>query len=469
MEAGIRNRVEIWADGGYRHAHDVVKLHCLGANRIGFGTLAMVSLGCTICRGCQLDTCHVGIATQIETAAEAQLKGLKKFTPQELERAAASCARFFEDLGEEVRALTAQLGYERTQDLVGRSDLLVQARARESVDVSELIAPLDEMLDLEPLDMPGVEEPAGHTAPRSLRLPAGNRVLGTELAGGMARSRIDADLEPAGVAPAPPAAAEGAATEAAGLAVLGTVAEPTLAAAPDPAAIAIESVAGQGLGAFNVDGVDITVIGGAQDGVAKTMYGGKVAVLKGVGRLGTRVNGSVGKSFAYGAQRGRLFVQGDADSRFCIRLSGADVVIGGEPRAPLDDSLGCLADRANLKGFAFEYMTAGRAVVLGDPGPWFCAGQTGGRVYLRVNPELNLTRAALERRRGKGAKVVLAELDELGTADVGELLEAYAVELDRSGQPEEATRVRSLAAAPRRHFLVSLPLGEQTDPSISTE
>ena len=67
MEAGIRNRVEIWADGGYRHAHDIVKLHCMGANRIGFGTLAMVSLGCTICRGCQLDTCHVGIATQIET------------------------------------------------------------------------------------------------------------------------------------------------------------------------------------------------------------------------------------------------------------------------------------------------------------------------------------------------------------------------------------------------------------------
>ena len=86
MEAGVRNRVEIWADGGYRHAHDIVKLHCLGANRVGFGTLAMVSLGCTICRGCQLDTCHVGIATQIESEEEAQLKGLKKFTPQELEQ-----------------------------------------------------------------------------------------------------------------------------------------------------------------------------------------------------------------------------------------------------------------------------------------------------------------------------------------------------------------------------------------------
>ncbi len=85
MEAGLRNRVEIWADGGYRTGHDIVKLHCLGANRVGFGTLAMVSLGCTICRGCQLDTCHVGIATQIETTEQAQEHGLKKFTPQEVE------------------------------------------------------------------------------------------------------------------------------------------------------------------------------------------------------------------------------------------------------------------------------------------------------------------------------------------------------------------------------------------------
>src|SRR5213078_3990363 len=105
----------------------------------------------------------------------------------------------------------------------------------------------------------------------------------------------------------------------------------------------------------------ITVEGGAQDGVAKTMLGGKVAVMKGRNRDGRRVNGSVGKSFAYGAQRGRLFVQGSADSRFCIRLSGADVVVGGEPDGPIRDELGGLADRANIKGFAFEYMTSGRA------------------------------------------------------------------------------------------------------------
>jgi glutamate synthase (NADPH) large chain len=441
MEAGLRNRVEIWADGGYRHGHDIVKLLCLGANRVGFGTLAMVSLGCTICRGCQLDTCHVGIATQIESEQEAQLKGLKKFTPQVYESAVESCARFFGAMGAEVEQIAASLGFERAQDLVGRSDLLVQSRASELVDLDDLIRPLGEMLDL---DVPFDEderEAAGLVASRPLAMASADpeRMRGTAAAGALARERVAV----AAAAPAPSPAA----------------------AAPERFA----AVAGQGLAAFGVEGVDITIEGGAQDGVAKAMYGGKVAVMKGLNRLGRRLNGSVGKSFAYGAQRGRLFVQGDADSRFCIRLSGADVVVGGEPAGPLDDSLGCLADRANLKGFAFEYMTAGRAVVLGDPGPWFCAGQTGGRVYLRVNPAWKLDRAALERRRGAGAKVTLAELDAEGVRDVQELLGAYAGELRDTAQESEAERVTALATAPDEHFLMAVPEREQMDPSVSTE
>ena len=168
MEAGIRNRVEIWADGGYRHGYDIVKLHCLGANRVGFGTLAMVSLGCTICRGCQLDTCHVGIATQIETIAEAQEHGLKKFTPQEIERSSESCARFFGAMGEEVKEVVASLGFERAQDLVGRYDLLEQVGHADRLDLVELITPLEEYLDLEPLDLPVAEEAAEERAEAGL-------------------------------------------------------------------------------------------------------------------------------------------------------------------------------------------------------------------------------------------------------------------------------------------------------------
>ncbi|HXS47492.1 MAG TPA: glutamate synthase-related protein, partial [Solirubrobacterales bacterium] len=178
MEAGLRNRVEIWADGGYRTGHDIVKLHCLGANRVGFGTLAMVSLGCTICRGCQLDTCHVGIATQIETVEQAQDHGLKKFTPQEIDVAAESCARFFGAMGEEVKEVVASLGYERAQDLVGRYDLLEQVSHQEKVDLTPLITPLEEFLDLEPLDLPVAEAmteeraEAGLVVARPIRMEA---------------------------------------------------------------------------------------------------------------------------------------------------------------------------------------------------------------------------------------------------------------------------------------------------------
>ena len=474
MEAGIRNRVEIWADGGYRHGYDIVKLHCLGANRIGFGTLAMVSLGCTICRGCQLDTCHVGIATQIETLEQAQEHGLKKFTPQEVDSAAESCARFFQAMGEEVKEVVASLGYERAQDLVGRYDLLEQVAAHDRIDLAPLITPLDEFLDLEPLDLPVAEEvaesraEAGLVLARPIRMEAkqasaqiaalagdictgrtlrnefprptdaNDRVLGTELAGAIARLRI---FE------------EGPESN-------------------DDVLASLEfnggSIAGQGLGAFNAYGVAIRVEGGAQDGVGKGMLGGTVAVLKGKGAKGQRLNGSVGKSFAYGAQRGRLFVQGSADSRFCIRLSGADVVLGGEPEHDLDDGRGCIVDRANAKGFAFEYMTSGRAVVLGDIGPWACAGMTGGRVYVRQNA-FGIERATIERRLGQGAKVELKDLDAEGLLDVDSLLTHYADELRASDQNEEADRVLKLAADAASNFLMVVPHKFQADPSISTE
>ncbi|MEX2107979.1 MAG: glutamate synthase-related protein, partial [Solirubrobacterales bacterium] len=473
MEAGIRNRVEIWADGGYRTGHDIVKLHCLGANRVGFGTLAMVSLGCTICRGCQLDTCHVGIATQIETVEQAQEHGLKKFTPQEVDLAAESCARFFSSMGEEVKQVVASLGYDRAQDLVGRYDLLEQVAMGDRIDLAPLITPLEEFLDLEPIDLPVAAEAeeraeAGLVAARPIRMEAklasaqiaslsgdvcagrtirnefpratdaNDRVLGTELAGAIARSRIFDDGPEPG--------------------------EDVLASLEFNGG----SVAGQGFGAFNAYGVSIRVEGGAQDGVGKGMLGGVVSVLKGKGVKGKRLNGSVGKSFAYGAQRGRLFVQGSADSRFCIRLSGADVVLGGEPEGDIDDSRGCIVDRASAKGFAFEYMTSGRAVVLGDLGPWACAGMTGGRVYVRQNA-FGIDRDALERRLGEGAKVELKELDSEGVLDLEDLLSHYAEELRATDQDEEADRVLALAAGANDNFLMVVPHKVQADPSISTE
>ena len=135
-------------------------------------------------------------------------------------------------------------------------------------------------------------------------------------------------------------------------------------------------------------------------------------------------------------------MQGSADSRFCIRLSGADVVLGGEPEEPLDDSRGCIVDRANAKGFAFEYMTSGRAVVLGDIGPWACAGMTGGRVYVRVNPDWDLDRTRSTAAWARGPRSSSTELDAEGVLDIEELLGYYAAELRATEQAEEAERIR---------------------------
>jgi len=162
-------------------------------------------------------------------------------------------------------------------------------------------------------------------------------------------------------------------------------------------------------------------------------------------------------------------VEGVADSRFCIRLSGADVILGGEPERPLRDDLGNLAARAQAKGFAFEYMTRGRALVLGDPGPWICSGMTGGRVYLRHWPEMGLTEEAMKRRLAKGAKVAVKPLDARGVEDVRELLSAYIRVLREAKREEKAKRLEKLLENPAEHFRMVEPVSQQVDQGVSTE
>lgn len=465
VASGIRDRVEIWADSGMRSGLDVVKMLLLGANRVGFATLAMVAVGCTVCRGCHLDTCHVGIATQIESLEEGRAKGLKSFVPRDYEEAVQRLVTLFTCVGEEVRQLTAQLGFRRTQDLVGRAELLWQARGLGRVDLAELVAPA-------PWEAPAV--PAAERAPvrryarseltreiaavaagraragepqvchRQAGVTAGDRIIGTSLAGDVARARVRPAVEGARLPDLPP---DFAATIELGEG----------------------SIAGNGLAAFSTGAVSIRVQGGAQDGVGKGMLGGRVVILKNRNRRGQWVNGSVGKSFAYGAQRGLFVVQGDADARCGIRLSGADLILGGRIREPLRDDLGSLATRANLKGFAFEYMTQGRVVVLGDPGPWICSGMTGGVVYVRLQPELGLDREALRRRIAKGARVQLTPVGEQGEKDLTELLSAYHRILLEAQQPEEAAEVMGLMLDCGRHFIALRPVTRQVDPGVTTE
>jgi glutamate synthase (NADPH) large chain len=446
VAAGLRDRVELWCDGGVKSALDVAKLMCLGADRCGFATFAMVALGCTICRGCQLDTCHVGITTQIESAAEAQARGLKKFEPQELERGVANLMRAFGAMRDELARVAARLGVERTADLVGRSDLLVQARGTDRVALAQL-TPVDTSFEegawrkvLASVGAAGTAEGGGSTsrhfefpyqpgtdpyrsgtgtrnesAKGSAPLDPRDRFVGTSASGALARSRIF----------------EGASGGAF-----------TLDA---------DGVAGNGAAAYSAQGLSLTIHGGAQDGAAKTALGGSVTVLKARNAEGRWVDGSVGKCFAYGAQRGRFLVQGGADARAGIRLSGADVVIGGD-----------------VRGFAFEYMTGGRAAILGDPGRWICSGMSGGVVFVRHDPARGLDDAGIRDRIAKGAKVAVRAVSDDDRAVLQELLGAYAEALAASEQADAAADVLALLADPCA-FRAIKPAGEVVDQAISTE
>jgi glutamate synthase (NADPH/NADH) large chain len=454
IEAGLRDKVEIWSDGGLKSGADVVKMMMLGANRCGFATVSMQAIGCTVCRGCHLDTCHVGIATQIDSLAEAEEKGLRRFVPRVFEDAVQALVRVFTGMGEEIREIVAKLGFKHAQDLVGRSDLLKQVGGIGRIDLGDILRPAPIQFKLPSGNVStsdimviaagaeGVEYFPDHLAFNGpiehtwSQVSAEKRIIGSRYSSHRVRDRFDGSYDKL----------------------------PKI-----NLTLTDGSVPGNGLGAFNARGVEITVHGGAEDGVGKMAFGGKIAILKSKGASGLYLNGSVGKSFAYGAQKGTFIVQGNADSRACIRLSGADVVFGGEITEPLRDELGTIAARANLKGFAFEYMTNGRAVVMGDPGPWICAGMTGGVVYQRLVPEMGLDKAAIARRIAKGAKVNILPLDDRGRSDLRELLGIYIAELKGSGQTETAERVSALLADPERHFVRIAPVTLQADQSVATE
>ena len=138
-------------------------------------------------------------------------------------------------------------------------------------------------------------------------------------------------------------------------------------------------------------------------------------------------------------------------------MSGADVIFGGEIREPLRDELGGLGARANMKGYAFEYMTSGRALVLGDPGPWICAGMTGGVVYQRIQPEKNLTIEAIRRRIAPGSPVEIYPVDEKAQQDIHELLSHYIATLELNNQPEAVEHLYTLLKRPQNHFIKIAP------------
>lgn len=441
LEAGLRSEVEIWADGGIRSGTDAVKIMLLGANRIGFGTAVLMGIGCISCRRCHLDRCPRGISTQLASKEAAEVVGVKGFKPRDPEAEVENLTRLLNAIGDEMRLRVAEMGETRLQSLVGRADLLSQTRMRERIDVRQFLDPprlspdfgerllpwvthkplsyLTKLISDLTMTRFGQGEKEVHFSEDHVR--STDRAIGTYLAGAMIREY-------------------GNTREHRAYLRFGS------------------SVPGNGLLAFNIPGLAGVVEGGSQDGAAKGSAGGSLSVLKGRNLLGRLVDGSTGKSFAYGATGGLFIVQNLADSRACIRLSGAEVIFGARITAPVQDRDGNIASRAHLKGFAFEYMTGGRVVVLGDPGPWICAGMTGGVIYQCLYPEFNFDRQSLKNRLASGSETKIRRVDQGGLRDIRRMLGRYITELENGFQKDEAEAVAALMREAGKRFVMIIPV-----------
>ena len=469
LASNMRKRVELWADGGVRSPDDVVKLMCLGANRIGFGTVAMLALGCLLCRQCKTGMCPMGITTQVKTAEEAAEQGFKRFTPLDYDQVCGTTGADVPGFRRRSQSYCRPAGCGASPRpggalrAFGANVALLAVQPARFADAGDGRARLTGPTGLVPLRRPRnhlttvVSNLVMETIASGEKIVAFeddratpvDRALGTHLAGALTRYQHHWNWPPGhdgvggqGESWRKPVNGNGGSHDEVEDVYLGFYAS---------------TVPGNGLGAFSSAPLTVFVEGGAQDGVAKGLYGGRVVVLKGYNHNGVRIDGAVGKGLGYGAIDGLIVVQGNADSRACVRLSGADVIIGGEVTQPLNDALGLIGARANVKGFLCEYMTAGRVLVMGDPGPWICAGMTGGVLYLRLWPDMGLDMAAIRRRISRGANVTLNPVAAEDGENLYELLQAYASELARNHQHAEAEKVRALYNDWERRFVKITP------------
>ncbi len=352
----LRGRVTLRSDGGYRSGRDVVIGAMLGAEQFGFGTAAMIAVGCKMARQCHLNTCPVGVATQREDLRE------KYFgTPEML-------VTFLTHVALQVRRTLAELGYRSVEEIIGRADLLQQIEPEgphrwTKVDLSRVIAPVD----------PEGKEPHRCIQPRNDRADDSrldDRILQDIRANIEGRTPVSRSYEIHNTDRTVGARVAGAIAERYGDQGLtyGTI------------ELSFTGSAGQSFGAFLARGMRMHLVGEANDYVGKGMGGGEI-MIRADSDAGYRDSGGVlvGNTVLYGATGGNLFVAGAAGERFAVRNSGARAVVEG-----IGDH-GC------------EYMTDGVVVILGDTGRNFGAGMSNGVAFVldergdfrsRVNQEL---------------------------------------------------------------------------------
>jgi glutamate synthase domain-containing protein 2/glutamate synthase domain-containing protein 1/glutamate synthase domain-containing protein 3 len=337
---GLRDRVIVQVDGQMKTGRDVVIGALLGAERFGFGTSALVSLGCLLMRKCHLGTCPVGIATQ-----EMELRNRFAGKPEFL-------VRFLTFVAEEVRQIMAQLGFRKIDEMVGQIDRLSCRKAidhwkAKGLDFTAVFTPPDQSngcalrcvrpqtyghgdhLDWQILEK--VQPSIDTKEPVELSMPICNvnRTVGTIISNHIAKKWA-------------------------------------LAGLPDNTIqINFTGSAGQSFGAFLSKGVTLRLIGDANDYMGKGLSGGRIIVqTPPSASYDPKENVIVGNTLLYGATSGEVFINGLAGERFAVRNSGAVAVVEG-----VGDH-GC------------EYMTGGTVVVIGRTGRNFAAGMSGGIAYV---------------------------------------------------------------------------------------
>jgi glutamate synthase (NADPH/NADH) large chain/glutamate synthase (ferredoxin) len=365
LRNGLRERIEVRVDGGLRTGRDVVVAALLGAEAFGFGTAAVVALGCAMARHCHLNTCPTGIATQ-----RPDLRRKFRGTPEQV-------VAYFTLIAEDVRRILAHLGQRRLDDIVGRAELL------ERVDRPE--TPRAQLLDLSLL----LEGSVGRrTAARNDR--PGVASLDAE---------ILVALGPALERGAPFAGAYRIGNHhlTVGARIAGHIARGSGLSGPRaPVRLRFTGSAGQSFGAFTLPRMQLRLEGEANDHVGKGLCGGDIVIRPfrtAAYASDGRPHVILGNTALYGATSGRLFAAGSAGDRFAVRNSGAVAVIEG------------------AGDHCCEYMTGGVVVVLGPVGRNLGAGMSNGVAYVldegdvplaaRCNPEMVVVsdlEAADERR-----------------------------------------------------------------------
>ncbi|HPB05696.1 MAG TPA: glutamate synthase-related protein, partial [Prolixibacteraceae bacterium] len=336
----LRGQVRLQADGQLKTGKDIIHAALMGAEEYGFATSALIVLGCVMMRKCHINTCPVGVATQDE-------KLRKRFVGRY-----EYLVNFFNFLAEDVREHLAEMGYEKLDDIIGRTDLIdfVPSETNEKtkkVNLSKLLALPAEAAEYAIRQVKTQDHKIENVQDRELikaAMPSIELHVPTELS----RTICNTD-------------------RTVGAMLSGEIAKHygNEGLPHDTIRCTFQGSAGQSFGAFLAKGVTFRLEGEANDYLGKGLSGGKIIVVPPKGStFEPEKNIISGNTMLYGATTGEIYINGIVGERFCVRNSGAIAVVEG------------------AGDHCCEYMTGGRTVVLGEVGRNFAAGMSGGIAYV---------------------------------------------------------------------------------------